>query len=140
MKISKNPYSTQIQFFIKESDRHWDAANSLYKTQHYDWSLFVAHLSLEKLLKALIIKKTQQAAPFMHNLQDLARRAEVDLTKEQVKNLGEITTFNIEARYDTIRLDFYKRCTRSYAEKWLSIIKELKIWLAQELKKTSKRS
>ncbi|MDP2630649.1 MAG: HEPN domain-containing protein [Candidatus Uhrbacteria bacterium] len=135
MKRMKDPYRTQITFFIKESDRHWDAAQSLYKTKHYDWALFVAHLSLEKLLKALIVKKMQQAAPFMHNLQDLARRANVELTNEQIKNLGEITTFNIEARYDTIRLDFYKRCTKKYTEKWLNTIKELKIWLAQELRK-----
>ncbi len=74
----------------------------------------------------------------MHNLQDLARRAQVDLTPQQVKDLGEITTFNIEARYDTIRLDFYKRCTKTYTEKWLNLIKEFKLWFAQELKKTSK--
>lgn len=140
MKTIKNPFQTQVIFFSKESDRHWETAQSLYKTSHYDWALFVAHLSLEKLLKALIVKKTQQTAPFMHNLQDLARRAEIDFTKEQVKNLGEITTFNIEARYDTIRLDFHKRCTKTYAEKWLTRIKEFRIWLVTELRKKSSPS
>lgn len=120
---------------MKEADRHWKTAHSMLRSGHYDWALFVGHLALEKLFKAAIIKNTKAPAPFIHNLQELVRRAGFEPSSEQVKDLGEITTFNIEARYDTVRLDFYKRCTKNYANTWLKRIDQLKIWLEKELQK-----
>lgn len=130
-----NPYQKQVTFFLKEADRHWKTAHSMLRTGHYDWALFVGHLALEKLFKAIIVKKTKASAPFIHNLQELARRAGFEPSSQQVKDLGEITTFNIEARYDTVRLGFYKRCTKSYANTWLKRIDQFKIWLEKELQK-----
>ena len=130
-----NPYQKQIIFFVREADRHWKTAHSLFHTGHYDWALFVGHLTLEKLLKAIIINNDKVPAPFIHNLQELARRTHLPLDQGRIEDLGEITTFNIEARYDTARLTFYKRCTKSYANRWLKKIDELKLWLEKELQK-----
>ncbi len=135
-----NPYKIQIEFFIREGDRNWKTAVSMFKTKHYDWCLFVGHLTLEKFLKALVIINTKQPAPYIHNLQDLAKRAGLTPTTARLANLGEITTFNIEIRYDTDRYSFYKKCTKAYARKWLKHINELRIWLDQELKSRSEHS
>lgn len=129
-----NPYQIQVEFFIREGERNWKTALSMFQTKHYDWCLFVGHLTLEKLLKALVILKTKQPAPYIHNLQDLTKRAGLVPTPIQLADLGEITTFNIEIRYDTDRYAFYKKCTKSYAHNWLKRIGKLKLWLAQELK------
>ncbi|MDO8505290.1 MAG: HEPN domain-containing protein [bacterium] len=135
-----NPYQAQIEFFIGEGERNWKTAISMFKTKHYDWCLFVGHLTLEKFLKALVILTTKQSAPYIHNLQDLAKRAGLMPTATQVADLGEITTFNIEIRYDTDRRAFYKKCTKAYARKWLKHINELRIWLVQELENRSGHS
>ncbi len=49
------------------------------------------------------------------------------------EQLKEITTFNIRARYDNIKLEFYKKATREYTEKWFSTAKEGYQWLKEKL-------
>ena len=56
------------------------------------------HLSLEKLLKALVCKVTQQPAPRIHSLPALAQRAGVVLTAEQSQFLAGFDRFNIAGR------------------------------------------
>ena len=45
---------------------------TLYESKSYGWSLFLGHISIEKLLKALFVKKNGNHAPFTHNLYRLA--------------------------------------------------------------------
>lgn len=88
---------------------------------------------LEKILKGLVVKKTDTHAPYTHKLVELAKKAELDLEKDQIKNLTEINDFNIAGRYDEVKFAFYKKCTKDYAEKWFNISKELFLWLKQQL-------
>ncbi|GHV34392.1 hypothetical protein FACS1894178_1800 [Bacteroidia bacterium] len=48
---------------------------------------------------------------------------------EMADFLDEITGFNINARYDNYKQDFYKRCTKDYADKWISNIQKLRQWI-----------
>ncbi len=61
--------------------------------------LFWAHITLEKILKALLYKQTQDLAPRIHNLVRLAELAHVPLTQEQVRFLSKINNYNILGRY-----------------------------------------
>jgi len=54
------------------------------------------------------------------------------LSKTQEKNLSEITSFNINARYEDYKHAFYKKATRAYALKWIKIIKDILIWLQKK--------
>jgi len=58
---------------------------------------------------------------FTHDLIRLAKQAEIVLTDKIITQLNEVTTFNIEARYDDYKLSFYKKATKSYAQKWSKI-------------------
>ena len=128
-----NPYQKQVDFFILEAKRHFKTAVSLYKGKHYDWSLFVGHLTLEKLLKAAVIEATNKPAPYIHNLQELAKRARLELSVQQIADLGEITTFNLAVRYEAEQYAFYKKCAAAYAKKWLRKIEKFKLWLEKNL-------
>ena len=57
------------------------------------------HLIIEKLLKAKIALLDKEII-YVHNLVRLAKLADIKLNKEQIKQLKEITTFNIEAVID----------------------------------------
>ncbi|MDO8650377.1 MAG: HEPN domain-containing protein, partial [Candidatus Berkelbacteria bacterium] len=92
--------------------------------KHFAWSLYLGQLSLEKILKGISVKKG--AEPFRtHDLVKLAKLAGIELSAETIAWLNEITTFNIEARYDDYKLSFHLKATEQYAEKWLKIIEEL---------------
>ena len=50
----------KLLYWIKSSDRDYQAMIHLFEKGHYTWSLFIGHLVLEKLLKALYTQKIFQ--------------------------------------------------------------------------------
>lgn len=97
----------------------------LYKAKKYNHALFFLHLSLEKLLKAIIIMNTNDAPPSIHDLVRLATSATIVVDEKMLSVLAEISTFNIAARYDEEKLQFYKKATNVYAEQWIKIGSDL---------------
>ncbi len=86
---------------------------NLYNSKDFHWSLFMGHLVIEKLLKAIYIKNTHDdnQPPRIHDLLLLAKRAKVNPSENQQDQLDMITTFNISARYPDYKYRFYKKCT-----------------------------
>lgn len=107
-------------------------ARALLEAKRYSASLFFVHLSTEKILKALVIGKTGKAAPFTHDLLSLAEATKIELSEDQKKLLREINTFNIAARYDDYKPEFYKKATKSYAEKYFKSADKLYLWLEKK--------
>ena len=124
-----------IQYWLESAERSWSTTQDLLKTRHNDACLFFCHLTLEKLLKALVVKVTQEPAPYIHDLAKLAQIARLQLTEEQLQQLRTITTFNISARYDEVRLAFYKQCTPRYTKEYFEISEQLYVWFKEEFQK-----
>jgi len=57
------------------------------------------HLALEKALKALVCRQTNDLAPRIHNLLLLAELAGLTLSPGRASLLGEMNQFAVEARY-----------------------------------------
>ena len=133
--MSKTDLKKLVAYWQTGSDNDWAVAKKLFKLGHYDYCLFFCHLALEKQFKALVVSHTKDQAPFTHDLYVLALKANLVFDFEQRKNLDTITTFNMSARYDNIKLAFYKKATKKYAEKYLKISVNIKIWLEKELTK-----
>ncbi len=116
-------------YWLKSSDKDFLTMNNLYDTKDYNWSLFLGHLVIEKLLKCLYIHKLKQLPPFTHNLLRLAEMCEINLNIEINEILATLTTFNINSRYDDYRDSFYYKCTKEFTEIWLKKIKEFREWI-----------
>ena len=102
---------------------------TLYKSKSFGWSLFLGHISPEKLLKALYVKRFKKHAPFTHNLYRLAELIEIDLTDEYSDWLDEITSFNLNVRYDDYKREFYSICTPDFTQEWIEKIKIIRTWI-----------
>ena len=89
----------QIKTWVDGSKEDLEVASELIGKGRIRHGLFFAHLALEKALKALVCRRTQDIAPPIHNLVRLAEVAGVELTREQVDLLADVNAFNIEARY-----------------------------------------
>lgn len=113
-----------IKHWLTSAKRDIGAAQDMFKLGHYHWCLFLWHLAIEKALKAKIVSLDKTIPP-IHNLVQLARIAELNSTKEDKELLNEISTYNIEARYDDYRLKFYKKASKTYTEKWINICKAI---------------
>jgi len=113
-----------VKNWIFKADKDLETAKVLFKLGRYEWCLYIWHLAIEKVIKARFIV-TNKEMPYIHNLTRLAKHAGHVLKETEAQQLKEITTFNIEARYDDYKLSFYKKATRDYAKKWQSICNSL---------------
>jgi len=105
----------------------------LVDSKDYSWALFLGHLVIEKTLKALYVKRLQKHAIFSHELLRLARQIDLEISEEFEEWLDKITTFNLNARYDNYKQDFYQLCTKDFADKWLERIDIIRLWLRNQL-------
>ncbi len=67
-------------------------------------SLFFAHLTLEKVLKAHVCGYTRELAPKLHNLVRLAELSGLKLDEAQISLLAEMNSYNLEGRYPDMLL------------------------------------
>jgi AbiV family abortive infection protein len=123
-----------IRSLLYGAQKDWEVAESLFKHKHYAHALFLCHLVLEKVLKALVLKRTKEFAPQIHDLRRLAEKAVLNFTKEQSQEFDIITTFNIRARYDDTKRTFYQKATQAYAKRYLDVSREMYKWLLKELR------
>lgn len=119
--------------WIESSDRDFKTMNHLFKSKDYAWSLFLGHLVIEKLLKGYYVLKFGKQPPFIHNLLKLSEKANIKTSEEQKLLLATITTFNLNARYDTEKREFYKLSNKIYTTKRLKEIKDLRKWIKGQL-------
>lgn len=122
------------EHWLEMSDKDFETMQHLYQSGDRHWALFLGHLVLEKLLKAYIVKHTNNAAPFTHDLSRLAQVTSLNFSSDQLNWLDTITTFNINARYDDYKQAFYKKCTIEFTETWIERIKILQQWIKEKLK------
>lgn len=71
-----------IKHLIDTAENDFQTMLVLYESKSNNWALFLGHISVEKLLKALYVKKFSQHSPFTHNLYRLAELCKVELTDE----------------------------------------------------------
>ena len=120
-----------MNYWIESSDEDYDTMMYMKAGKKNTWCLFMGHLVIEKLLKALYARNNKNApyAPKSHDLLHLAEKTELELTDRQEDLLDTITRFNMNARYDDYKKEFYLKCTDEYTEQQLKNIEEVRIWL-----------
>ncbi len=126
---------------IEKIVNHWKITSledyntmiELFNSKTYHWSLFMGHISTEKLLKAYFVKVKKKHSPPIHNLYRIAELSGLEMTDDYADWLDTITSFNLNARYDDFKREFYKQCSKEYAELWIERINEIKEWLNLKL-------
>jgi HEPN domain-containing protein len=72
-----------IKYWIESSDDDFDTMIAMFDSRRFSWSMFIGHLMIEKLLKALFVKTNSEYPPYIHNLLRLAEKCGLDLNEEQ---------------------------------------------------------
>jgi HEPN domain-containing protein len=122
-----------ISYWLEGAKYDLGVANAMFKSKKYPYALFMGHLSLEKLLKALVVRHTKNHAPFSHSLPLLADKSRVRIPEGILIKLREFMEFHFEARYPDANKAFYKKCTKVYTVKKLKEIKEVFTWVREKL-------
>ncbi|MBU6157920.1 MAG: HEPN domain-containing protein [Bacteroidetes bacterium] len=122
-----------VRHWIETSDNDLNTMITLYESKSYGWALFIGHISTEKLLKAIYVKRFGEHAPFTHNLYRLGELIGLDMSNEYADWFDEITSFNLNARYDDYKKEFYQLCTSDYTKNWIERIITVRIWIKEML-------
>jgi len=122
-----------ISYWIESSDNNAFTMHNLFNSKDYDWSLFIGHLVIEKLLKAYYVKHRDGNYPQIHDLLRLADRAGLILSNEQKDILDEVTGFNISVRYEDYKKEFRNKCTVEFAKEYIDKIEEFRKWIKNKL-------
>lgn len=124
-----------MNYWIESSDRDYESMKKNFETEQYTWALFIGHLTLEKLLKAIYAKvnKDNPYPPKVNNLNILAERCNIELDERKTKIFMTCNSFNISARYEDYKNEFYERCTKEYTSEQIENIEEVRTWLKKML-------
>jgi HEPN domain-containing protein len=118
-----------IRYWLESAKEDWKVAKHLFEKRDYSYSLFLGHLTIEKILKAIYVDRLNDTPPYTHRLIHLAEKASLELNDEQSELLETITDFNLEARYPDEKFAFKKKCTISFTENYLKKIEGMRKWL-----------
>jgi HEPN domain-containing protein len=130
-----------IQLDVDKIVKHWTETSDddfhtmliLFRSKSYHWALFLGHIAIEKLLKAYFVQQKGSHAPLTHNLYRIIELSGLEISEEYADWLFKITAFNLNARYDDYKKEFYAMCTADFAEEWIEKIKTLQKWIKQML-------
>ncbi|MBU2445093.1 MAG: HEPN domain-containing protein [Bacteroidetes bacterium] len=126
-----------IKYWLDSSEEDWISANEIcQKNERKHFALFIAHLSLEKFLKALYIKKLGDVPPYKHDLYLLASKSGMKLTDENIEELKLVNEYNLQARYPEYKDNFYKKCTFDFVSTELNRINKLRQWTLDTINNT----
>jgi HEPN domain-containing protein len=64
-------------YWVELSDYDFETAEAMLKSGRYLYVGFMAHQSVEKILKACYVKGNDKPAPFSHSLSYLAKKADI---------------------------------------------------------------
>ena len=123
-----------IKYWSNSSDDDFDTMIAMFESKKFNWALFVGHLMIEKLLKALYVKTNNDYPPFIHNLLRLAEKCDLELTDDQRLFFVTVTAFNINAQYDDYKMSFQQKCTPEFTATWIENLKINRQWIKKLIK------
>ena len=127
--------SGQIRYWIEISEYDIETAIAMLKSKRYLYVGFMAHQSIEKILKAYYVKTNGESAPFSHSLSYLAKKAKIykHFSEDQKDFIDMLEPMNIECRYPTHKEQLMRSLTEERCKELLDNSKELQLWIKQKL-------
>jgi len=80
--------------------RRSETVDILIRAKKTNQGLFFAHLALEKALKALVSRATENVPPFIHNLERLAELSAIEYSDDYLELFRSANRFCIKGRYE----------------------------------------
>jgi HEPN domain-containing protein len=107
-----------------------DTARQMFKTKRYVYVIFMCHLAIEKVFKALVCEETNKFPPKTHDLILLTNLGKVKLPDDLPDFIGMINNVAVVTRYpedlSKIVSSYPKEVTQEYLNKTLKVIKCVK--------------
>ena len=80
--VTKVNMRSAVKNWIASADYDLRTAANLFKSRRYIYVVFLCHLAIEKILKALVCKRLNEMPPYTHNLNRLIELAGISLDEK----------------------------------------------------------
>jgi HEPN domain-containing protein len=142
--LNNNPvvlYSHQINMksnteayeeWILQSNYDFETAEAMFKTGRYVYTVFMCHLSIEKVIKARYVKTLNKVPPKSHNLLWLAEEIKLEFTDNFSKFVFQLNDASLPTRYPQELKVAIKYYSKDVTEQILKKTKELQKWIIQQ--------
>lgn len=118
-----------VNYWLDTAEQDYQTMEHLFQSGDYHWALFIGHLVLEKLFKALYVQTHDDNPPRIHDLTRLAEKCGLEPDETMLDKLDMISRFNLSVRYPDYQQEFHKICTKAFSLKAMESINEVRTWL-----------
>ena len=121
-----------IANWIKSSNYDIKTAEHMFKTGRYIYVLFMCHLSVEKLLKAIYEAVLKKVPPKTHNLIYLAKAVSLEVSENHLETLESLNALSIVTRYPEDIESLVKAFKKKRVERYFKRTKVMLQWLRKD--------
>ena len=123
--------SSKVNDWIDIAQDDLETAEGCISFKKYLWAMVMCQQAIEKMLKAIYVKKTSEVPKKTHNLLILAKDVGLltSLSEETVSLLEDLLIFYFGSRYPEESKKLKKKCTQKYAIETYEKTKEVYLWL-----------
>ena len=129
MKNTDFDADKMIQYWLDSSNDEFETMITLYENKRYSWCMFLGHLTIEKLLKALFVKTKDSHLPFTPDLLYLAEKCNLKLDQNEQLFYKTVSSFNFNTWNNDFKMSFQKICTPEFCAIWIENFKNERIKL-----------
>ena len=123
-----------VAYWMNSADQNWQEVSAMLNAGTYVPCLFWAHLTIEKLAKALWVKEnTSDTPPFTHNIARLLADTSITLTSTQATFIQQLNTFQLEGRYESYTANLRQMATLTFTQSVLQDVTDLRQCLLNQL-------
>lgn len=118
-----------VENWIKSSDYDIRTAEVMEKGGRYIYVIFMCHLSVEKLLKAIVAKRTKKIPPKTHDLFYLIKLSGLEIPVKHQKIIAYLNQASVPTRYPENIAKMSRQYNKVVALKYLQEARSLLRWL-----------
>lgn len=126
--------SPVVKRWVEQARYDLDTARAMSDSGRHLYVLFCCQQAVEKALKAIIIGRTGNLAPRLHNLPKLAEIADIKMDPNRESLLGELSAYYVQTRYPEEIAPLAQPVEREIAHDVLTRTEEVIEWLFSTLK------
>ena len=125
----------KAKYWLEMAEYDIKTAEAMLESKRYLYVGFMAHQTIEKIMKAYFVHVKNETAPFSHSLSFLAKQSGLyeKLSEEQMDFIDLLEPMNIEARYPTHKEQLLRSLTNKRCTEILEKTQELYRWIMQKL-------
>jgi HEPN domain-containing protein len=118
--------------WLRSSEYDLQTAESLLRSRRYIYVIFLCHLAVEKLLKAIVAESSATLPPRTHNLYRLLELGRITVPEAHEDLVAKLNAMSVVTRYPEDIATLSAEVTRKVAQDYLTNTKEFIQWLRHD--------